>query len=405
MTPTLAQINDQLKQSRERAASTGSREEFALDQGLRIRVYPSGNAAFAYRYRAPGTNSLKTVTLSNIGNKVTAEDLQAALRLHRENRSIRVAGTDPKVARDVDRRQAANDERQRKAEKSRREFTVRRLTTDYVDEISERKRTWSEDQRIFNVYVLPVIGDLPVAEVDRKSVSKVLKYLNGKVAMKRNVIAACRACWKWGRAESNPWLGEVAPPPPPRERTLSTQELKLLLGSLRSGNGIGRDVIELILLTGVRREEASGARRDEFVDAEWRLPSERTKNKRPHAVILSRQAKQLVQQVLASHSSEWLFPSPVHAKAISPEYGYKWLKRTGADYTVHDIRRTMSSHLGELLVHDAVIDRVLAHKKQGVIKHYNHARLTEPARKAWQEWADYLDGLRKPNVMSLEERK
>ena len=78
---------------------------------------------------------------------------------------------------------------QRKAEKSRREFTVRRLTADYVEEISERKRTCAEDQRIFNVYVLPVIGDLSVAEVDRKAVSKVLKYLNGKAAMKRNVIA------------------------------------------------------------------------------------------------------------------------------------------------------------------------------------------------------------------------
>ena len=82
---------------------------------------------------------------------------------------------------------------QRKAEKSRREFTVRRLTADYVEEISERKRTCAEDQRIFKVYVLPVIGDLSVAEVDRKAVSKVLKYLNGK----RTTNQATMNCKIW----------------------------------------------------------------------------------------------------------------------------------------------------------------------------------------------------------------
>ena len=88
---------------------------------------------------------------------------------------------------------------QRKAEKSRREFTVRRLTADYVDEISERKRTCAEDRRIFNVYVLPVIGDLPVAEVDRKAVSKHLKHLNGKAAMKWNLIAALSSALEEGQ--------------------------------------------------------------------------------------------------------------------------------------------------------------------------------------------------------------
>ena len=399
--PTLSELNSRLTEARAVAEQKGRRQEFAIQQGLRVRVYPTTQASFAYRYKAPGTNALRTVTLAPIGKRISASDLETVQELHRATKRERDAAIDPLQKRDQQRKQAAEKAAQLKVEKARQAYTVKRLTKEYLDEISGRKRSWKEDERIFERYVIPVIGKLPVEAVDLKAVRKVLGKLEGKVAMKRNVAAACRTCWKW-HGGPNPWREERTPLPAPRERVLSLKELRDLLKRLDSETGMGRDIVELILLTGVRREEASSASREEFEGGEWRMPPGRMKGGRSHVVLLSKQAKALVGRVLASHESEWLFPSPRLGKAIAPEFGYKWLKSKGATYTLHDLRSTLSSHLGEQLVHDAVIDRILAHRKQGVIKHYNVAKLNEPARKAWQDWANYLDGLRKPSVSELK---
>ena len=189
----------------------------------------------------------------------------------------------------------------------------------------------------------------------------------------------------------NPWTAEKIPQRPPRDYVLSDDELYALLQRLNKNQGMARDIVKLLLLTGLRRQEVSSASRQEFEGEQWRIPGERMKGERAHIVLLSKQAKVLVERILASHNSEWLFPSPRTTGPFAPEYGYKWLKQGDVKYTLHDLRRTFSSHLGESLVHDAVIDRVLAHAKLGIVRHYNHARLTDPARKAWQAWADYLD--------------
>jgi len=397
---SLSELNHRLACARTAAERTGVRQEFGIDQGLRVRVYPTGKAAFTYRYRPPGSNGLRTLTLSSIGKRISATDLDAAQTRHRDAKREIYAGSDPKAERDKRRQEAAEKAALLKLESSRKAYTVKRLTRGYLDEISGRKRSWKEDERIFETYVIPVIGDLPVEDVDLKAVRKVLGKLDGKVAMKRNVAAACRTCWKW-HGGSNPWRDERAPPPPPRERVLTPNELQNLLKRLDEHSGLARDIVELTLLTGLRREEVSGARREEFDGDEWRIEAGRMKGGRQHVVLLSKQAQTLVGRVLQSHESEWLFPTPRKKGKgpVAPEAGYKWLRSEGASYTLHDLRRTLASYLGEQLVHDAIIDRVLAHKKQGVIKHYNVAKLTAPARAAWQAWADHLDEMRKEDAL------
>ena len=247
--------------------------------------------------------------------------------------------------------------------------------------------------------LIPYIGDKAVAEVSVKDVRRVLKYLDKTPIMRDRTLACARSAWNWHDPNTlNPWTAEKIPVRAPRDRVLSVAELRDLLKRLNTETGEGRDIVALILRTGVRREEAAGARREEFDDNNWRVPESRMKSGAPHTVLLSMQAKKLVDRILASHNSEWLFPSPRTSGPLDRGHGYKWLKSAGVSYHLHDLRRSMSTWLGEQLVHDAVIDRILAHRRTGINRHYIHAKLTTPARKAWQSWCDHLDSMRKENV-------
>lgn len=66
-------------------------------------------------------------------------------------------------------------------------------------------------------------------------------------------------------------------------------------------------------------------------------------------------------------------------------------KSSVGDITVHDLRRTMATYLGNQGVHPVVLEMILGHAGEGVTrKHYNHAMMTDQVRQAMQLWADHV---------------
>ncbi len=410
----LKQLNMKLDTTRTLAADKGSRQEFALDGGLRIRVYPTGKATFAYRFRAPGTGTLRVITLLQIGDVVRKKDLEAAEVLFREAKAERAGGIDPRLKRDQLRADGAKREAEAKAAKADAAYTVRRLSAEYLDFACQYKRSWKEDRRIFEKYILPFIGDRPVMSIQQKDVRRVLGYLKDAPIMRDRTLACARAAWNWStEAAYNPWAHEKIPQRPARDRVLTVAELRALLKRLDGEEGAGRNAVALILYTGCRSSEVVLARREEF-DLEhriWTIPAARMKTRAAHTVLLSKRLLELAKEILDAHESEWLFPSPkISGQPLSRFHAYKWLKQE-ANYTLHDIRTAFATWLGEAVdesgmpkYSDAVIDRCLAHQKRGVNRHYNFARLTEPARKGWADWADYLNKLPSKKVTSMRRK-
>lgn len=61
-------------------------------------------------------------------------------------------------------------------------------------------------------------------------------------------------------------------------------------------------------------------------------------------------------------------------------------------FSVHDLRRTASTRLNEVLFPEALVEACLAHqKKDQVAAAYNHAKLPGPRRAIMQGWADMVD--------------
>jgi integrase len=148
-----------------------------------------------------------------------------------------------------------------------------------------------------------------------------------------------------------------------------------------------------LILTGQRREEIGGLRRDEIDGDRIVLPPARTKNKREHIVPLSAQALDIIRRNMGSHGNDRVFPS------LSWSDRKEVLdKRCGLPhFTLHDIRRTVASLIGELgfaLPH--VTETILNHYsgfRAGTAGVYQRQRYENECRAALDRWADYVTSL------------
>jgi hypothetical protein len=74
------------------------------------------------------------------------------------------------------------------------------------------------------------------------------------------------------------------------------------------------------------------------------------------------------------------------------------------DWTLHDIRRTVRSELGELGVEPWIAETILAHKRAGIEATYNQAKLERQMRAALTLWAERLRAIvedTESNVVTL----
>lgn len=186
-----------------------------------------------------------------------------------------------------------------------------------------------------------------------------------------------------------------------RERALSPAELQLVLKHSRAHRSVEySQMIELLVLTGQRREEIAGllwSEVEKIEDAQAamiRLPGSRTKNGKEHLVPLSRQARAILLSI--PRVGDRVFHKLINNSAFSE--GKLALDRAiAADqaieaWRVHDLRRTAVTGMSELGIRDAVVEAIVNHQsglsKAGVAGTYNRAKYLAERRVGLQQWAD-----------------
>lgn len=188
----------------------------------------------------------------------------------------------------------------------------------------------------------------------------------------------------------------------PRERSLSETELGKFLRQLAVApiSERYRLALRLILLTLVRKSELRLAAWEKVNTAksEWEIPPELTKNHKAHILYLSRQALECFAALRRLDSAATVvlpiqgsLTEPISASTLNRALARARGKL--AHFTVHDLRRTASTHLAERGYESDVVEKSLNHTIKGVRGVYNRAQYAEQRRKMLQEWADVLDGL------------
>lgn len=394
-------------------------------RGLRIRTTPGGAVSFVYSYAHPATGRMRRVML---GVYPAMAYMDARVEWDRLVR-VRRSGIDPRDQLEAEKRERQKEiaEKLEKEQEKSGKITVNKLISLHINAISKEglgyKKSWAERERVLSKEFGGFYGEYPAHQITKEQVGGIVtqKREEGKVAQAKAIMAHISAMYAWaienpkrlevkdGKPVKKPIFNEpfVLNPaqgvdtkaereefkPVSRDRNLHEKELKAILKLLPDEY---RDLLTFILLTGCRFGEATNMKWSEVYADEWRQPKEKTKNAQAHTVYLSRQAQAILRR--QESDSEWVWANPhTNSGHIRKDTVTARLRAVdwGIDHwVVHDLRRTMSTWLGEALCPQQIIDRMTNHKlPEGVRKTYNRARHNKYAREWWQKWGDYVGGL------------
>jgi integrase len=259
-------------------------------------------------------------------------------------------------------------------------------------------------------YAYPVIGKMPVSEIDTAHVLKILKPIwTTKTETATRVRTRIELVLDYAEAlklrfGSNParWRGHLAAIlPSPRKikklkhhPALPYSELQPFISILSVTNGIGARALEITILTASRTFEVLGAKWEE-IDLEkrvWTVPQERMKAGIEHRIPLSEPAIKILSELHDGRISDYVFPNLTNGKPLSNAAMSSVLKRLGrTDITVHGFRSTFRDWVAEKTnTPERIAESALAHRlKDASEAAYQRGDLIEKRQALMTNWANY----------------
>jgi integrase len=332
------------------------------------------------------------------------------------HRRQRHDGTDPLDARDA-RRQAERTAlaKGRTFRQAAQEFIGRNET---AWRNAKHRQQWGNT---LETYVFPILGELPVAEIDTGLVVQVLDPIwttkpetASRVRGRIEAVLDSAKVSGW-RDGPNPaqWKGNLALLLPGRAKVrkvehhaaLPFDDIPEFLIALRGREGVAAMALEFTILTAARTGEALGATWGELdLDAKvWTIPAGRMKADREHRVPLSVPALAVLDRVrpLALTAggkparTAPVFPGARRAMPMSNMALLMLLRRMKReDLTAHGFRSTFSDWAAERTSYPReVVEMALAHAVENRVEAaYRRGDLFDKRRQLMAAWARFCTG-------------
>ena len=242
-------------------------------------------------------------------------------------------------------------------------------------------RTARESERIVNKYIVPRIGDRPIADVRRIDIAQLLDRIedeNGK-QMADGVLKVFGAISRWlqQRDESyNPPLtagmSRVPKGEGRRKRILKDDEIR----AVWSVAGKYGDFVRLALLTAQRREKLHTLRWDDLdANGVWSIRTEAREKGNPGKFKLPQIALDIIQAQPRFVGNPYVFAGRNGAPTATfgaGQYKAQFDKVCGVTgWRIHDARRTARSLMSRAGVQTEIAERVLGHAQGELIEIYD----------------------------------
>lgn len=412
--------------------------------GFGIRVAPSGRKTWIVMYRRPSGNASRM----KLGTYPAVKLADARLAAQRMLGGIQIDHRDPVAERVAER----------KAE------TFEQLADEYMKRWAKqvgangrpRKRSWREDERQIERYLLPEWRHRKVKDITRRDVRDLVEAIAerrlrkgttedglekvGAPIMSNRLLALVKKMFnfaldrEWIDANPAARLKPVAPETA-RDRVLSPDEIRTFSRELGAEHHRVAALFRTLLLTAQRSGEASRMRWSQLQPAlfertadglafpskvepiVWTIPGTDAKNGLAHEVPLSGAVIDLLRDLATSDeaerlrinsttrvkrnqtarpASEYVFPSrKTKGPYLEIQKAVQRLrKRCGFGFTAHDLRRTAATLMADAGVPENIIPKILNHTEPGVTRrHYNLHAYRSEKRAALETWARYLEAL------------
>lgn len=340
----------------------------------------------------------------------------AQVRVGRATRRVKIGAFGPftveqarKRAEEVIRMAAAGQDPQREKRDTRQALTVAELCVEYLAAARaglvltrfkrpKRAATVAIDEGRVARHIGPLIGSIPARELKRSDVQRMADDIakgktagvfrgkpRGRAGVTGGAGTAARVVELLGGIYSWAAKRDLVPAVTPtrgvdrmrgeaKDRVLSAEELAALGKAIEANeqrSPLAAGALQLIALTGLRREEACGLRWSE-IDADGcclRLEATKTgRSTRP----LGKAARELL-RALPRLSDQWVFPSREGNRSATLKNPIADMFDTAglADARSQTLRRTFASIAADEGYSDATIGELLGHSRRGVTaRHY-----------------------------------
>lgn len=220
-------------------------------------------------------------------------------------------------------------------------------------------KTWRDDERRINRYLLPKLGKKHLHEITKADVLEIhyeigqnARYQANRVKELLHTMFTLAADWSFSpNTLANPASGIKGFKEKPRSKYLTKEQLEILAPAINAvENPVKRNLFWLLLLTGCRLNElqklqwaAVDLKRREFTAFDTKNDSDLVQPMTEAIYRLFKEIKDL------NLSQQWVFYSERtggHYKKLQATW-YGILKRSGLELRVHDLRRTNGSWLAQ----------------------------------------------------------
>jgi integrase len=354
--------------------------------GFGVKVTPKGRKVFVVLYRTGGAGSkLRKYTIGPYGRVTLHQARVAAQKVF----VAKLEGRDPAAEKREAKRRIVAD----RVEDLLEAFIAQRLS---------QNRSAGEISRLLRREVGKPWAGRSIHEIGKRDVVEVISAIEqrGAPAAANKTLKSIKTFLRWcvGRAILDQSPAEGVPLPArevARDRVLNDQELaEVILGARKIGGSYG-GIVELLALTGQRREEVARLRWEELdlVQRVWVLPRSRTKNAKAHVVHLCEQSMAVLRR-LDRRGLSPLGNKPFQKFSKAKRLLDQLSGVTG--WRLHDLRRTCVSGMARLGVAPHVADKILNHQSgtiSGVAAVYQRHEFIAERRAALDLWGAHVSEL------------
>ena len=358
--------------------------------GLWLRVRSNGSRAWVFRYTRNGrTREMGLGPVESVPLATARERARAA-------RELLHSGKDP-----------INERRAKKKIPIFREAAANFIGAhEAAWKNPKHRQQWCNT---LDTYVDPIIGDLPVDEIQTADVLRVLEPIwRTKVETASRVRGRVERVLDWAaaqgfRSRDNParWRGhlKLLLPAPSEVRNvqhyaaMDWRKVPTFMVKLRAQPGITARALAFAIMTAARSGEVRGATWAEIdLDGStWTIPGDRMKAGKEHRVPLSDETVRLLRALPRFEVSEYVFPSPRTGRPLSDSALTKVLRDLGSDVTAHGFRSSFRDWCAEATnypreVAEAALAHTLSNKTEAA---YLRGDLFDKRRHLMTAWSTF----------------
>jgi integrase len=355
--------------------------------GFGVKVTPKGRKVFIVLYRTAGAGSkLRKYTIGPYGRVTLHQARVAAQKVF----AAKLEGRDLAAEKREAKRRVVDDR-------------VEDLLETFVAQRLSQNRSGGKIARLLRREMGKAWVGRSIHEISKRDVVELVSPIEQRGApfAANKALKSIKTFLRWcvGRAVLDQSPAEHVPLPSKeiaRDRILEDDELAQVILAARKIGGPYGGIVELLALTGQRREEVAGLQWTELDLAQrvWTLPNSRTKNAKAHVVHLSDQSMTVLTRV--HQAGPYVF-SLLGTKPFQQFSREKRLLDELSGVTgwrLHDLRRTCVSGMARLGVAPHVADKILNHQAgtiSGVAAVYQRHEFLAERQAALERWGRHIE--------------